>query len=215
MPCAAAPLLQPGADLILASYREKYPSYYDEVFDCIRRRVRKNGYASKLDLDALIAWKHVRTARWMRDLNCMTEATVRATTANAFAQSTDRQRVAALKLLKGFGKGGAFTSALLAAWDPNRYGVYDRFALAARTSAVSATCSCSWETLDTYEEHLRQIANELTRQTQTPWTPRHVDMGLYSIGWEADARAREEARLRRREAKRALRGRDGLGVAHS
>ena len=204
MPCAAAPLLQPGAHLTLTRYRAKYPQHYDDVFDCIHWRLKENGYATKLDLDGLIAWKHVRTARWMRDLNCMTEDRVKKITSDAFARPTDAQRREALSPLPGFGAGAAFTSVLLAAWDPQTYGVYDKFSLAARVSLVTSACSCSWDLLDTYEEHLRLMADELADQTQTSWFPRHVDMALYEIGAEADIEARREARRRRRDDKSAL-----------
>jgi hypothetical protein len=119
MPCAVSPLLQPGAHLILTSYRAKYPQHYDDVFDCIHRRLSEDGYATKLDLDGLIAWKHVRTAKWMRDLNCMTETRVKEITSDAFSRATDAQRREALSPLPVFGAGLAFTSALLAAWDPH------------------------------------------------------------------------------------------------
>jgi hypothetical protein len=189
----------------LTSYRARYPRHYDDVFDCIHRRLRDSGYATKLDLDGLIAWKHVRTARWMRDLNCITEARVKEITSDAFARATNAQRREALSPLPGFGAGTAFTSVLLAAWDPETYGVYDKFSLAARVSVVTAACSCSWYLLDTYEEHLRLMAYELADQTQTSWFPRHVDMALYEMGWEADIEARRDARRRSREEKRALR----------
>ena len=49
------------------------------------------------------------------------------------------------------------------------------------------------------------MAYELADQTQTSWFPRHVDMALYEMGWEADIEARRDARRRSREEKRALR----------
>jgi len=177
----------------LTSWRAKYPQHYDEVFDCIHRRLQKNGYATKLDLNGLIAWKHVRTARWMRDLNCMAETRVKEITSDAFAHSTDAERREALLPLPGFRRGKAFTSALLAAWDPQTYGVYDRFSLAARFNVVSTACSCSWDLLDTYEAHLRLMADELAHQTQKSWYPRHVDMALYEMGWEGDVAMRKAA----------------------
>ncbi len=127
MPCAATPLLQSGAHLTLTRSRAEYPQHYDDVFDCIHRRLRKNGYATKLDLNGLIAWKHVQTAPWMRDLNCMTETSVKRITSEAFDCDTDARRREALRGLPGFRRGKAFTSVLLAAWDPQTYGVYDKF----------------------------------------------------------------------------------------
>lgn len=204
MRCAATPLLRPGAHATLTRYRAQYLAPYDDVFWEVHTRLHEHGFATKLDLGALITWKHTRTAVWMRTLNLLDESTVRSITGNAFGASTTEQAVAALRPLPGFGAGLAYTSVLLAAWDPERFGVYDKFAVAARARVVAAQCSCTWDDLITYEDHLRQIAGDLSTHA-TPWTPREVDMALYGMGAEADAAARKEARRQRREEKKAQR----------
>lgn len=207
MRCAASPLLRPGSHDTLARYRARYPEHYDDVFWEVHARLHKNGFATKLDLDVLITWKHVRTATWMRTLNQMKESEVKEITENAFGMPTADQLVAAMRKLPGFGARGAFTSALSAAWEPTQFGVYDRFAVSAHIGVVSDRCACAWDDLSTYQRHLRVIADELSTDPSARWSPRDVDMALYGIGWTADATARTEARHRRREAKKAQRGR--------
>lgn len=182
MPCAASTLLQPGAQVPMVAALARYPANYDEVLDEVHVRLAGNGHATKLDLDALIAWKHVRNAPWMQQLNCIPNNQVITVTGSAFAQPTDALRVAELKTLPGFGAGGAFTSALFAAWDSAVYGTYDKFVVGARPQVVNPACVCTWAwDLPTYFDHLRRLATELTAAAGTLWTARNVDMAMYEL----------------------------------
>jgi len=152
------------------------------VLEDVHARLRDRGAAQKLDLAALIAWKHVRNARWMQRLLAMPDLEVEAITRGAFDNAlADEDRVAQLQPLPGFGSGGAFTSVLLTAWDPTRFGVFDKLALANRRSAVVDSCQCDWSYLPTYWAHLRAIAVELGATSNTAWTPRTVDMALMNL----------------------------------
>lgn len=173
-------LVQGGADLLLESLG-RYPDHYDDVVNDVHDRLIEQGYATKTDLAALIGWKHVRNARWMRGLLEMPETAVREATTAAFAPGLlDDARVALLRPLPGFGGGGAFTSVLLTAWDPTAFGVYDRFVNQKRPHVVAADCACEWTNLPTYWSHLRRLAVELNG-TGGSWTPRMVEMAIMNV----------------------------------
>jgi hypothetical protein len=176
-------LLRPRAAARLTRAHASYPLHYDDVLEAIHARLIRHGSADKLDLAALIAWKHVRIAPWMRTLLNMPDAEVVTATRRAFdAGLTDADRIAALKPLPGFGSAGAFTSVILTAWDPARFGVIDRLVGSKRGSAVVDSCMCDWAHLPTYWAHLRAIASELQASSEAvSWTPRAVDMALMNL----------------------------------
>jgi hypothetical protein len=69
MSCPSAnPLLVPDARHSIANAWRGYPHLYDQVLEEVHARLNSAGYATKLDLAALIAWKHVRNAPWMQDV---------------------------------------------------------------------------------------------------------------------------------------------------
>ncbi|GMU79090.1 MAG: hypothetical protein AMXMBFR46_18830 [Acidimicrobiia bacterium] len=181
MACTA-PLLRPGAPEDLHQAFDRYPDHYDDVLNEVHDRLVQRGVATKLDLAALIAWKHVRNAHWMKDLLKRPEIEVEVATRAAFSPGlTDNQRIAALDPLPGFGGRGAFTSVLLTAWDPTNFGVFDRLAYANRPIVVSETCVCDWALLPVYWAHLRTIASEMSSGAGGTWTPRMVDMALMNL----------------------------------
>lgn len=175
----ANPLLVPGAKRTLAAAFERYPHLYDEVLAEVHARLNSAGYATKLDLAALIAWKHVHNARWMQDVLKLPPLAVQQRTQAAFAPAkTDQQRIDALESIKGFQRGSAFSSVLLAAWQPAEYGVYDdRASTKGWGQVVSPDCTCLRANLVVYFDHLRQMTKELG----SGWTPRDVDMALYML----------------------------------
>jgi hypothetical protein len=164
----------------MASAFREYPSLYDQVLEEVHARLNAVGYATKLDLAGLIAWKHVRNAPWMRDLLKLPPLAVQQRTSQAFAPNkTDRERIEALQSIPGFGSGNAFTSVLLAAWHPAEFGVYDTAASGGGwEKVVNSACHCPRADLVVYFDHLRQMAKELS----SGWTARDVDMALYVLG---------------------------------
>lgn len=100
------------------------------------------------------------------------------TAAALAAGLTDAARIHALEGIPGFGAGGPFTSVLLTAWNPKRFGVQDKIILHEKwRQTVAPACICDQRYLPTYFDHLRQIADELDRD----WTPRRVDMALINL----------------------------------
>lgn len=184
MACTS-PLLRPGASGALQRAHATYPELYDDVFDEVHVRLKRRGSATKLDLAALIAWKHVRNAPWMSELLKTSSDAVERATAEAFAPSlSDERRVAALKPLPGFGRGRAFASVLFTAWDPAEFGVYDKLVGSKRYKAVTDACICDWSALPIYWAHLRALAQEMTADSRCgdeTWTPRMVEMGLMNL----------------------------------
>lgn len=179
--CSSAALLTAGTKAALSESYLSYAHVSDEVFSEVRSRLVTHGAATKLDLAALVFWKHINNAPWMTKLLKVPDTAVRIATAAAFAPGlSDEERVAALGPLPGFGGGRAIASTLLAAWDPERYGVYDRLALAAKAKWIDAKCVCDWENLPTYWSHLRRVAAELSSNGAC-WSPRMVDMSLFNV----------------------------------
>lgn len=185
MPCAATSLLQPTAVGTLRNFRGQYASHYDDVFYEVHERLQAAGSATKLDLAALIAWKHVQNAPWMQTLLNVPGSRVSAVTSTAFAESSDDRRIRALRPLPGFGSGGAYTSVLLAAWEPDAYGVLDKGALTIYPRVVVSACACDWSDLVTYFDHLRRVAEEMAAGTGDSWRPRDVDMALFEMASNA------------------------------
>jgi len=180
MACTS-PLLRAGAAEDLHQAISRYPDHYDDVLNDVHERLVRHGSATKLDLAALIAWKHVRNARWMKQLLKKPENEIESTTRAAFAHGlTDEGRIAALDPLPGFGGRGAFTSVLLTAWDPTAFGVFDRLANANRATVVSEACVCDWSRLPVYWAHLRAIVHEMGAG-EGDWTPRKVEMALMNL----------------------------------
>jgi hypothetical protein len=180
MACSTAnPLLVSNARHTMTKAWQGYPHLYDQVLEEVHARLNAAGYATKLDLAALIAWKHVQTAPWMQDLLKFPPLAVQQRTQAAFGpDQTDRQRIDALKGIPGFGSGNAFKSALFTAWCPTDFGVYDsRASSRGWDTVVNSSCQCDRTDLTVYFDHLRQMARELGHG----WTPRDVDMALYML----------------------------------
>ncbi len=178
--CNAPTLLTPDMEAVLSAAYLSYPQVADELFSAVHSRLVMHGSATKLDLAALVFWKHINNAPWMTQLLRVPDTMVRAVTAEALAAGlADEERVMALRPLPGFGGGHAIASTLFAAWDPHVYDVYDRLALAARKTHLSGGCQCDWEHLPTYWAHLRRVALELS-SSGASWTPRMVDMALFN-----------------------------------
>lgn len=180
MTCSTDRLLLPNAQQDLAAAFDRYPHLYDQVLEEVHARLNAAGYATKLDLAALITWKHIQTGPWMQRLLTQPPMAVQQRTQAAFAPGiSDQQRIDALESIPGFGgEGGAFTSVLLAAWRPTEYGVYDNRASGIGwAQVVDPQCACNRHELPVYFDHLRRMAGEL----HGGWTPRDVDMALYSL----------------------------------
>ena len=179
MNCGAAKLLQRDAQSSMLEAWKAYPRAYDEVLQEVHARVNAAGFATKLDLSALIAWKHVQNATWMQELLSLPPLAVQARTQSAFSVGLDdKERIDALAGLPGFGGGEAFTSVLLTAWRPSEYGVFDTNASKVGWGkVVDARCTCARSDLVVYFAHLRRMAKELP----AGWTPRDVDMALYGL----------------------------------
>lgn len=181
MACASPLLTDWSAEKLQQGY-SRYPQHYDDVFNDVNSHLAENNFAAKLDLAALVAWKHVRNAPWMRALLNQPEEEVRAATSAAMSRGlNDGQRIAALGPIPGFGNGGAFTSVLLSAWDPSQFSVYDRFVDRNRCLIVTNACKCDWSSLPTYWDHIRLIGHEMRESTGRVWTPRQVDMAIFNL----------------------------------
>lgn len=180
MSCPVAnPLLAPDARRTMAEAWREYPHLYDQVLEEVHARLNAAGYATKLDLAALMAWKHVQNAPWMQELLKSPPLAIQQRTQAAFAPGkTDQERINALRSIPGFGSGNAFTSVLFAAWHPTEFGVYDSRASGnGWDRVVSSSCQCDRADLIVYFDHLRQMASELGHG----WTPRDVDAALYML----------------------------------
>src|SRR5436305_4783292 len=92
--CDSGSLLLRDAKKTLAEGYMRYPLIADEPFEEVHARLVAHGAATKLDLAALVSWKHVQNAEWMTRLWNVPNTDVRAITAAAFAPGlSDAERV--------------------------------------------------------------------------------------------------------------------------
>jgi hypothetical protein len=182
----------PGSAALLTAALALYPPDYDDVFNDVHTRLQVQGHATKLDLAALITWKHVQVAKWMATMLALPAGVVTAKTGAAFAPGlTDAARLNALRGIQGFGSrtGAAFPSVLLAAWKPEEFGVFDKNASGYNPKrsgrgwprVITASCACPRGLLPIWFDHLRQIAGEMSAATRGAWTPRMVDKALLNV----------------------------------
>lgn len=190
--CSAEVLLRLGSAEKLSKSLTTYPNNADDVLIEVQHRIEKSQKATKFDLTALIGWKRVQNSPWMSQLYIMKAEDIEKATAAAFSGDIEDQlRIDQLKNLPGYRRGGAFTSVLFTAWDPRRYGVYDRYVNDVKKSDVAEKCDCNWNDLPIFWNHLRRISTELNSapSNMTVWTPRKVDMAMFQLGmsneWDA------------------------------
>ena len=181
MACEARDLLVEGSEDRLRTAYLQYPVHYDDVLNAVHARLLTQRAATKLDLAALITWKHINNAPWMTELLEMPDVRVQEITAAAMVPDLkDDERVAALDGLPGFGAGAAFTSVLLTAWNPSQFGVYDQRVAKERGVIVSPACTCDWSFLPRYWDHLRRIAQQMS-VTGEAWTPRMAELAMWNL----------------------------------
>lgn len=160
---------------------DQYGPYYDEVFWEVSTRIRERGEAGKLDLAALICWKRSGQGSWVSDLMERPDAEVRECSRAAFAAGlTDQQRLDALAPLPGFKSKYAISTAVLACYDPDDFGVLDWRALKGLVLVERPIERGRGETLR-YLDRLRQL-RDLARGSRPNVTARNVDQGLWFIG---------------------------------
>jgi hypothetical protein len=191
MPCAgkrpkgSAPAICATDLANLAARFATYPPLYDEVLDEVHGRIALAGYATKLDLGALAAWKRLNcNTSWMERLQLMPNATVIAGTAAAFAPGLAVQaRITKLQtnIVHGMGSTFAFGSAVLTAWNPHDFAVIDRRVLRTLDNVLpSLGCTCDLRYYATYLEHVVDIRNQLNAfPGGHVWTARDVDKALF------------------------------------
>ena len=153
---------------------------YDEVFLEVHDRIAETGSAGKLDIAALAVWKRSAQNAWVTGLLSLPETHVRATTAAAFAAQDDLGALRALGVLPGYAAQGPLATAILTAYDPNRYAVMDDRALLA-LERLGISVSRSRGVTLRYLSAVRALVDTL--QSRRPGvTPRDVDKGLYVLG---------------------------------
>lgn len=167
--------------------------HYDEPFMHVSQQIAERQSAGKGDIAVIAFWKRVRAdTPWVADLLSMSEAAVRAITAEAVREVRSAPDVAvaarrgrdALRSLPGFRSGDPLASALLCAIDPVRLAVYD--VRAERGLQIVGTpvpkgrrgVHDYYARYMTVIEHLRREGRELRHD----WSPREVDIALYQIG---------------------------------
>lgn len=150
---------------------------YDEVFEQIGQRLRQHGFATKLDIGALVFWKRIPVGPWASTLQRLSDQRVKEVTGVALAEDLDdATRLHELRKLHGFNGTSAVTSTLLTAWKPDAYEITDSRARHALRERLPDDCPCDIGVYLTYLEAVRLLARELTIST------RDVDKGLFRLG---------------------------------
>jgi hypothetical protein len=164
-------------------YSQRNP-YYDQTFAETGDRIRAAGYLTKLDVSALVFWKRMRIGAWATDLLNLADDEIRERSAPTFAEHLDtEERLSTLDLLPGFPKrGGALASAVLSAWDPDRFPVMDRRAWSGM-EALFPRESLRPRTFIRYLELVNTIRAELVgKSARGNVTARDIDKGLFILG---------------------------------
>jgi len=166
--------------------------HYDEVFDEVAERVRKHGYATKLDLGGLVLWKRLQAnTRWASSLGATADATVRDVTGRALSVYQDgalsevpakaQAARSVLAELPGFAHGDAFVSALLTTFDGNNLAVFDRRANYALGTVLKRPVRSGRGHYGRYIEEVHSL-RALVSEPNDIWTARDIDTALYMLG---------------------------------
>jgi len=153
---------------------------YDEIFREVHDRIASNGDAGKIDIAAIAVWKRSAQGAWTGPLLGRPEAEVRAATSQAFSAEDDRAALGSLAVLPGYERQEALPTALLCAYDPVRYAVMDRRALAALASLGLGVGRTRGMTLR-YLAQVRELRDQLA-DVRPGTTARDVDKGLFMVG---------------------------------
>lgn len=171
-----------------ARYEAGTSPYYDEVLNEVAARTAHTGSIGKADIGALVLWKRVRSDSLKRLLT-IPDLDVRAVTANMVAAATSTDNTigeaassarAALTVLPGFNHGDALASALIVAANPPRFAVYDKRAHNALTQ-LGIVLTTARGCYSRYMKIIAQIVEESATRPDT-WTPRRVDLALFTLG---------------------------------
>ncbi len=171
-------------------HRTNASRFYDEVVEEVAERAARTGSVGKADIGALVAWKRLNAStRWMSDLMCTPEETVRAATTNAreaaLATELNIQTAAggarsALSSIPGFSVGDALASAVIYALAPHRMAVYDRRAQAG-LERIGLTLTAKPGRYARYMALVEQLISE-TKHSGSELSSREIDLALFTLG---------------------------------
>ena len=180
--CGATEIVNSDLYVQLTSALETYDKIYDEVFESVHERMAGNGFATKMDISALLFWKRIETKKFRMHLLETSDSKVRSVTQAAFADGmSNADRLDAMRPLPGCKSGIAVPTTILAAFDPGRFGIYDERALKALKRLRVPNCKCTISRGDIFFDHLARLATEMS-VVGNSWTPRQVDMALFKLG---------------------------------
>jgi hypothetical protein len=160
-------------------YDRRWP-YYDDVFVDVHRRVAAAGEADKTAIAALTFWKRSGQGAWAAKLLNQPDEEVRKVTRAAFAAATDQQALDELAVLPGFTTKRAIPTALLCAFDPERFAVMDRRAHVGLARIAAGVGTQRGRTIR-YLERARNL-RDLMRADRPSTSCRDVDKALYVLG---------------------------------
>lgn len=129
---------------------------------------------------ALITWKRAGQGAWVKPLLATPEEQVRAVTRTAFVADGDRAVLQALADLPGFKQQAAMATALMAAYDPQEWGVLDSRACITLADLGRPVGNQRGKTLR-YVATVRGLRDELAER-RPGIIARDVDKGLFVLG---------------------------------
>lgn len=168
----------------VGKHSQKTP--YDDVLHAVRERAKTNGFLTKLDLGALIAWKRIRAnAKWVNTLMMTPDREIAEITGRVYAVANGSgslvERAAdSRKILLGLPGAGpsstnAFASAVLTALNEDMP-VYDTRAL----TALERLGIGGRKSVRPYSQYVALV--EQIRIAGGFVSNREVDLGLYWLG---------------------------------
>jgi len=186
MSCQVLVALTAQDETALLTNLGNYPPHADDAFEEVSTRIATHGFATKLDIGGLAAWKRLRCdTKWARRLQLLPQATVQTATAAAFASGlTAAQRGERLRKGLTHGMGGTFAlgSAILTAWNPAEFAITDRRARAKFSGLLKPLgCGCNLGRDAVYLEHVVALRDRLnTNQPPRRFSTRDVDKALFT-----------------------------------
>lgn len=153
--------------------------------------ILRRGSIGKADIGALVFWKRLRAdTPWVTALHGLADQDVRGVTAPAVEAVQDSSLTPSeaagkargiLSPLPGFQTGDALASALLTAAAPTRMAVYDE-RVQNGLKVLQIPLSAAKGRYRAYLGLISDLLLEAPSDVRSSWTPRDVDLALYTLG---------------------------------
>jgi hypothetical protein len=167
----------------------RFSPHYDDVLHEVCARIDASGSVGKSDIAVLAFWKRIRTDSWSENFLSCSEARVRDVTAPVVVAAREPDLIAAasnarelLRVLPGFKRGSAMSSAVLTAIRPGGFAVYDSNADKGLERIGLDLAADEPDHYAAYMCRVEQCRTEAKALRDHRWSAHEVDLALYVLG---------------------------------